>query len=86
MTAETRAGRAASESVNSTIWRQMIMKKLAALVAVAFFAGQASGAEENQDFEAAKQEYEQSSRDEAARATFVTKLAKIRDRQIQHKQ
>lgn len=60
------------------------MKKLATLLAVVLFAGQASGAEESQDFEAAKQEYEQSSRDEAARATYVTKLAKIRDRQIQH--
>jgi hypothetical protein len=29
------------------------------------------------DFEAAKQEYEQSSRDEAARLTYVTKLAEI---------
>lgn len=62
----------------------MIMKKLAAILAVALFAGQASGAEEKQEFEAAKQEYEQSSRDEAARATYVTKLATIRDRQIQH--
>jgi hypothetical protein len=40
--------------------------------------GYAIGAE-RQDFEAAKQEYEQSSHDEAARLTYVTKLAKIAD-------
>lgn len=61
------------------------MKKLAAILAAALCAGQVSvGAEEKQEFEAAKQEYEQSSHDEAARATYVTKLAKIRDRQIQN--
>jgi hypothetical protein len=32
------------------------------------------------DFEAAKQEYEQSSRDETARVAYVTKLAQIKER------
>ena len=60
------------------------MKKLAAILAAALFAGQASVGAEKQELEAAKHEYEQSSRDEAARATYVTKLAKIRHRQIQN--
>lgn len=39
---------------------------------------------DTQEFEAAKQEYEQSSHDESARSAYVSKLAKIRDRQIQN--
>jgi tetratricopeptide (TPR) repeat protein len=39
---------------------------------------------ETQEFEAAKQEYEQSTHDESARSAYVTKLAKIRHRQIRN--
>lgn len=39
---------------------------------------------ETPEFEAAKQEYEQSPPDESARSAYVTKLAKIRERQIQN--
>jgi hypothetical protein len=59
----------------------MITKKLigiviAILMAVRVFAQTSP----KKDFEAAKQEYEQSSRDETARVAYVTKLAQIKDR------
>jgi hypothetical protein len=59
----------------------MIMRKLVGILAAMLIAGgvstQAAG---KQDFEAAKAEYEQSSHDEAAQVTYVTKLAQIKDR------
>jgi hypothetical protein len=61
--------------------RSMIMRKLVGILAAMLIAGglstQAAG---KQDFEAAKAEYEQSSHDEAAQVTYVTKLAQIKDR------
>ena len=54
----------------------MIMRKLVGILAAMLIAGgvstQAAG---KQDFEAAKAEYEQSSHDQAAQVTYVTKLA-----------
>jgi hypothetical protein len=44
--------------------------------------GVSTRATEKQDFDAAKQEYEQSSHDEAARVTYVTKLAKVAGRLV----
>jgi len=41
-----------------------------------------AGEQDRREFEAAKAEYEQSSHDEAARATYVTKLAQIADRLV----
>jgi hypothetical protein len=56
----------------------MIMKKLAVTVIAILIAGHVSAQNaEKQDFEAAKREYEQSSNDEAARLTYVNKLAEI---------
>ena len=60
----------------------MIMRKLVGIVAILITDGIATQAAEKQEFEAAKQEYEQSSRDEAARATYVIKLAQIADRLV----
>jgi hypothetical protein len=37
---------------------------------------------DKQDFEAAKQKYEQNSKDESARVTYVTKLAQVADRLV----
>jgi hypothetical protein len=59
------------------------MKKLVGVLAAMLIAGGVSTqAAEKQDFEAAKQQFEQSSRDEAARVTYVTKLAQIADRLV----
>src|SRR5436309_14551941 len=41
-----------------------------------------AGERDRREFEAAKAEYEQRSHDEAARATYVTKLAQIADRLV----
>jgi len=41
-----------------------------------------AGEQDRREFEAAKAEYEQSSYDEAARVTYVTKLAQIADRLV----
>ncbi len=41
-----------------------------------------AGEQDRREFEAAKAEYEQSSHDEAARATYVTKLAQIADQLV----
>ena len=41
-----------------------------------------AGEQDRRQFETAKAEYEQSSHDEAARVTYVTKLAQIADRLI----
>ena len=58
----------------------MIMRKLVGiLVAILVAGGIWIQAAEKQEFEAAKQEYEQSSHDEAARVAYVSKLAKIAD-------
>jgi hypothetical protein len=61
----------------------MIMRKLVSIVVTILVAGGVSTqAAETQEFDAAKQEYQQSSHDEAARATYVTKLAQIADRLV----
>jgi hypothetical protein len=61
----------------------MIVRKLVSIVVTILVAGGVSTqAAEKQEFDAAKQEYEQSSHDEAARVTYVTKLAEIADRLI----
>jgi hypothetical protein len=60
----------------------MIMRKLVGTVAILITGGIATQAAEKQDFEAAKQEYEQSSHDEAARVSYVTKLAQVADRLV----
>jgi hypothetical protein len=41
-----------------------------------------AGEQDRREFEATKAEYQQSSHDEAARATYVTKLAQIADRLV----
>jgi hypothetical protein len=59
------------------------MNRRLTLTALSFFSITfiaLGGAQE--DFEAAKQKYEQSSRDESARVTYVTKLAQIADRLV----
>jgi hypothetical protein len=59
--------------------RSIIMKKLVGVLAAMLIAGGVSTqAAEKQEFEAAKAEYEQSSHDEAARVTYVTKLAQLK--------
>ena len=56
------------------------MKKLVGIVVTTLVVGGVSThAAEKQEFDAAKQEYEQSSHDEAARVAYVSKLAKIAD-------
>lgn len=61
----------------------MIMRKLVGtVVAILITGGLSTQATEKQDFEAVKQEYEQSLHDEAARVTYVTKLAQIADRLV----
>ena len=61
----------------------MITRRLVGLVVtILLAAGVSTHAAEKQDFETAKQEYEQSSHDEAARVTYVTKLAQIADRLV----
>ena len=54
------------------------MRKLVGIVAILITGGVLIQAAEKQDFEAAKQQYEQSSHDEAARVTYVTKLAQLK--------
>ena len=59
----------------------MIMRKLVGIVVTILVVGGVSThATEKQEFDAAKQEYEQSSRDETARVAYVTKLAQIKER------
>ena len=53
------------------------MRKLVGTVAISITDGIATQAAEKQDFEAAKQEYERSSHNEAARLTYLTNLAGI---------
>jgi len=60
----------------------MMMRKLVGIVAILIAGGVLTEAAEKQDFEAATQEYEQSSHGEAARVTYVTKLAQIADRLV----
>ena len=61
----------------------MIMRKLVGIAAAILIAGGVSTqAAEKQEFEAAKQEYAQSSRDETARLAYVTKLAQIADKLV----
>jgi hypothetical protein len=63
----------------------VIMKKFAGILLAILMAVWASAeTADTQEFEAAKQEYEKSSRDGSARLAYVTKLAKIRERQIQN--
>lgn len=53
------------------------------MVLAFFVAGDVTAqSSDKQEFEAAKQEYEQSSKDESARLTYVTKLAQIADRLV----
>jgi len=61
--------------------QQKITKAAAILVSV-FLAGNVTPQTDKEEFEAAKQAYDQSSHDESARLAYVIKLAKIRDRQI----
>ncbi|PYK48197.1 MAG: hypothetical protein DME20_09680 [Verrucomicrobia bacterium] len=51
-------------------------------IAILVVAEVSAVAAEKQDFEAAKQQFEQRSHDEAARVTYVTKLAQIADRLV----
>src|SRR5947209_17114660 len=62
--------------------RSMMMRKLVGIVAILIAGGVLTEAAEKQDFEAATQEYEQSSHGEADRVTYVTKLAQIADRLV----
>jgi hypothetical protein len=62
----------------STVTRKLVGMVLTILVA----GGVSTRATEKPDFDAAKQEYEQSSHDEAARVTYVTKLAKVAGRLV----
>src|ERR1700730_14921250 len=75
--------RTGSESTELNHPKIMIMKKPQGIVIAILVAGQVpTEAADKQDFEAAKQEYEQSSHDEAARVTYATKLAQIADRLV----
>jgi hypothetical protein len=63
--------------------RSIIIRTVASIVVLILIAGGISTqAAEKEDLEAAKQEYEQSSRDETARLTYVTKLARIADKLV----
>src|SRR5205809_3319172 len=60
--------------------RSMMMRKLVGIVVTILVVGGVSTeAAEKQDFEAATQEYEQSSHGEAARVRYATKLADMSD-------
>jgi hypothetical protein len=62
---------------------QQIITKVAAVFVSVFLAGDvAAQTSDKQDLEAAKQQFDQSSHDEAARVTYVTKLAQIADRLV----
>ena len=62
---------------------QQIITKVAVILVSVFLAGDVTAqTSDKQDLEVARQEYERSSHDEAARVTYVTKLAKIADRLI----
>jgi hypothetical protein len=56
----------------------MIMRKLVGIVAILIAGGVSTQAAGKEDFEAAKKEYQASSHDEAARVTYVTKLAQLK--------
>lgn len=60
----------------------MIRTLVGIVVAILVAGGVSTQAAEKQEFDAAKKEYEQSSRDETARLTYVTKLAQIADRLV----
>jgi hypothetical protein len=58
--------------------QQLIRTGCAGILVASFVAGHVSAQTRgDRNFEAAKKEYEQSSRDETARAAYVTKLAQI---------
>jgi hypothetical protein len=60
---------------------RQITTKVGIIVVSVFIAGDVTAqTSDKQDLEAAKQQFEQSSHDEAARVTYVTKLAQIADR------
>ena len=60
---------------------RQITTKVGIIVVSVFVAGDVTAqTADKQDLEAAKQQFEQSSHDEAARVTYVTKLAQIADR------
>jgi hypothetical protein len=62
---------------------QQIITKVAVILVSVFLAGDVSAqTSDQQDLETAKAEYEQGSHDEAARVTYVTKLAQITDRLV----
>ncbi len=62
---------------------QQIITKVAAILVSVFLAGDVTAqTSDKQEFEAARQEYKQSSHDEAARVTYVTKLAEIANRLV----
>ena len=60
----------------------MIIRNLRGMTIAILVAEVSAVAAEKQDFEAAKQQFEQRSHDEAARVTYVTKLAQIADRLV----
>jgi hypothetical protein len=62
---------------------QQIITKVALILVSVFLIGDVTAqTSDKQDLEAARQEFEQSSRDETARLTYVTKLAQIADRLV----
>jgi hypothetical protein len=62
---------------------QQIITKVGPILVSVFLVGDVTAqTSDKQDLEAARQEFEQSSRDEMARVTYVTKLAQIADRLV----
>lgn len=65
-----------------SISRSMIMRRLVGIVAISIAGGVSTQAADKQELEAAKQQFVQSSHDEAARVPYVTKLAEIANRLV----
>ena len=62
---------------------QQIITKFAVILVAVFLTGDVTAqTPDKQDLQAAKQQFEQSSHDEAARVTYVTKLAQIAGRLV----
>jgi hypothetical protein len=60
--------------------QQIVLAKFATIVVSVFLAGYVTAqTSDKQDLEAAKQHFEQSSHNETARVTYVTKLDQIAD-------
>ena len=60
----------------------MIMREIVGIVAISIAGGVSTQAADKQELEAAKQQFVQSSHDEAARVPYVTKLAEIANRLV----